>query len=147
MTDAAYDVGRYSSDGEGLWCCVTVTTVGGETRTATADYLWNSHTPMVGCGLEGVLKDLRLPWLDDDGYCAAAEVIERQLMREPHAAVTIPSGELRIELVEPPRPDIVDAIDELLSDEDDPFPWHDAASWSAPLPTPSGAGHGAHFKD
>jgi len=55
----------------------------------------------VGCGLEQVFADLGLPYLDDDAYCAAADAIESQLATGTTATVELPSGELRIVLVEP----------------------------------------------
>lgn len=97
----AYD--RFSSDGEGLWCEVTVTLPDGETRSGTADYLCVGPPPWVGCGLEQVFADLGLPYLDDDAYCAVADAIEELLATSTTATVSIPSGELRIELVEPPE--------------------------------------------
>ena len=42
-----------------------------------------------------------LPYLDDDAYCAAADAIESQLATGTTATVELPSGELRIVLVEP----------------------------------------------
>lgn len=99
----AYDPGQFSSDGEGAWCTVSITTTSGETRSGTADYFCAGPPPWVGCGLEQVFADLNLPYLDDEEYCAAADVIEAQLATGTAATVELPSGTLGIVLVEPPE--------------------------------------------
>lgn len=91
----------YSSDGEGLWCTASITTADGETRSATSDYLCLGPAPWVGCGLEQVFADLGLPYLGDEDYCAVADAIESQLAVGTTTTVELPSGELRIVLVEP----------------------------------------------
>lgn len=126
---AAYNVDRYTADRDGLWCCFTVTTNDGETLSTTGDYLQHGAYAWVGCGLGAAISDLGLPPLDEADSNAVARAIERQLFTRPTAVVSIPAGELRIELVEPPSRDVIEAIDELLVDGEG-FHWHDAARWS-----------------
>ena len=86
-------------------CRATWTPAGAEPslrRIVVGDYL-DADSPCgtvtLGCGIEALLSDLRIDFVDYDHLVTVCELVSRQLAERPWATLRCPLGAARIELV------------------------------------------------
>lgn len=100
----SYDLTPYVAVADERWlrARVTWTPHGGDTTTAIGDYVDGmGGTASLGCGIEELLDDLRLPQFEDtEHYLAVCDLVNRQLAQRPWAVLVCPEGVARLELSE-----------------------------------------------